>query len=365
MGPDQGGGPLLWAGPCYPDRWVRTVLVEGVLVEVLRRMVAAVAVIIVAAGGVAGCTKPTVEAPLERFAKEHEVVTRDFGIASDPWAAEDWALAVGAAPTMVMEFEQWSRNRTMDTHFVAARTKGMKSFVVSWEPWKSVAPELGKTAQHADQPDYNGAAIVSGKLDPYIRSFAQSVAKSGLTVYMRFAHEMNGDWYPWSRDPAVYAQAWRHVVDIFRAEKAVNAKWVFSLNPSPYEEAGPWLANANTYWPGAGYVDYLGSTMINFGGIKQKSVAEFAQRLLLMHQTFKKDMIITELNTAAEGRVKWMTDLRTWLITDATWVRGMVLSQAESRGKTQLGDKVGDLSWEVTSDEDTKPIVRALIEDLT
>ena len=114
-----------------------------------------------------------------------------------------------------------------------------------------------------------------------------------------------------------------------------------------------------------GTVDYLGSTMINFGGIKQKSVAEFAQRLLLMHQTFEKELIITELNTAAEGRVKWLTDLRTWLVTDATWVRGVVLSQAESRGKTQLGDKVGDLSWNVTTDDQTKPIIKALIEDLT
>ncbi len=325
-----------------------------------RPMSAVMALALTFIAGAAGCTTPTTGAKVVE-----QVVSREFGIASDPWQVDDWEAAVGARPTMVMEFEQWSRGRTIDNHFAAARERGLRSFVISWEPWKSVPPELGKDAQHAEQTAFSNAAIASGAHDDYIRSFARSVAKSQLTVYMRYAHEMNGDWYPWSREPAMYAQAWRHVHDIFVGEGASNARWVFSLNPTPYEGETSWSANAQAYWPGPQYVDYVGSTMINFGGTKEKSVAEFAERLSLMRELFGKDVLITEANAAAFGRVKWFTDLRTYLMTEAPWIIGVVLSQHVSRGKVQLGRKVGDLAWNVTTDPATRPVIKALIEDLT
>jgi hypothetical protein len=176
---------------------------------------------------------------------------------------------------------------------------------------------------------------------------------------------MNGDWYPWSRDPAIYAQAWRHLHDIFAQEGATNARWVFSLNPTPYEGETSWGDNAKAYYPGDAYVDYIGTTMINFGGVKEKSVADFAQRLTLMHELFHKDVIITEANSALSGRVKWFTDLRTFVMTRAPWIHGVVLSQNLSRGQVQLGAQVGDLSWNVTTDPPTQPVIRGLANDLT
>jgi len=290
---------------------------------------------------------------------------KEFGIASDPWHVDEWAAVIGAKPTMVMEFEAWSRNRTLDSHFTEARRQGHTSFMVTWEPWTPVDVAKGKAAQHAEQPQFSNAAIAGGALDSYIRLFARSVAESGLTVYVRYAHEMNGDWYPWSRDPANYILAWRRVVDIFHAEGAENARFVFSLNPSVFEDEATWRSNLTTYWPGDGYVDYLGATVINFGGSKDHPVADFVDRLDIMRETFGKQVFITELNTAEEGRVAWFADLRTWLATDADWVVGMVLSQHESRGQAQLGDKAGNLNWNVTGDPHTRPILRALIGEIT
>ena len=39
-------------------------------------------------------------------------------------------------------------------------------------------------------------------------------------LYLRFAHEMNGGWFPWGvgtngNGPADYVAAWRHIHDIF------------------------------------------------------------------------------------------------------------------------------------------------------
>lgn len=287
---------------------------------------------------------------------------RDFGVSIDPWKTDEWAATVGAKPNMVMEFEAFSRRRTLDTHLAEARRQGLRSFMVTWEPWVSVNASLGKEAQFKKQPEYSNGVVAAGNWDAYIRDFARSVAGCGLIVYMRYAHEMNGDWYPWSRDTADYVAAWRRMVDIFRAEGATNAKFVYSMNPSVWVPPAEFEKPVRDYWPGADYVDFLGSTMINFGKRKSYGVAEFAERLSLMRSYFDKEMIITELNTATEGRLKWMTDLRTWL-TEADWVRGVVLSQGESRGQAQLGDKVGDLSWNVLTDPATQPVIRGIIDD--
>ena len=70
-------------------------------------------------------------------------MNREFGITTDPWQVDEWAEVVGAKPSMVMEFEQWGRRRTLDTHFEEARRQGLSSFMVTWEPWVPVPVELG------------------------------------------------------------------------------------------------------------------------------------------------------------------------------------------------------------------------------
>ncbi|GAA1292472.1 hypothetical protein GCM10009609_71450 [Pseudonocardia aurantiaca] len=313
--------------------------------------------------GLGGCGRESGPA-VEVAAPGVEAPSRVFGVATDPWHVDEWTAAVGVQPTMVMEFEAWSRNRTIDNHFAELRRQGVKTFMLTWEPWQTVSAVKGKAAQYAEQPEFSNAAIAAGKKDDYIRSWAKSIAASGLIVYVRFAHEMNGDWYPWSRDPAGYVAAWRHLVDIFRADGATNARFVFSVNPSVFEPAGPWVENLRKYWPGDDYVDLLGSTMISFGARKDYPVQEFVSRFELARSIFHKKLIITEFNTAAEGRVKWLADLRTWLdITGKDWVEGIVLSQAESRGAAQLGSQVGDLSWNVMDDPETQPVIRGILQD--
>ena len=292
---------------------------------------------------------------------------KEFGVATDPWRAVDWATAVGVKPTAVMEFESWDRNRGLDTHFQAARDNDMKSFVVTWEPWTPVDASLGQAAEGALQPKFSNQAIAAGQLDAYIRMFATSVKKSKLTVYIRFAHEMTGGYYPWGHDPDAYQRAWKHIVDLFRSVGATNAKFIFAPGESLFQsgDAG-WLAQVQQYWPGPEHVDFIGTTMINLGGQKTYAVEQFLPRLNLMHKTYGKDAFIAEINSAADGRVKFFSDLRTWLSTpDADWIRGVVLSQLPSRGQAVMGGVIGDLSWQVTDDPDTKPVVKALVQDIT
>lgn len=110
---------------------------------------------------------------------------------------------------------------------------------------------------------YNGAH------DPYIHHFAQQAAAWGHPFFLRFAHEMNGNWYPWSagrngNTPEQYAAAWRHVHDIFQAEGANQyTSWVWSPNidvGAPYTPVP-----MQQFYPGDQYVDWTALDGYNWG----------------------------------------------------------------------------------------------------
>ncbi|WP_222262177.1 Gmad2 immunoglobulin-like domain-containing protein [Modestobacter marinus] len=82
------------------------------------------------------------------------------------------------------------------------------------------------------------------------------------TLYLRFAHEFNGDWYPWSVTPASLADfktGWQR----FRALQQQHfpaAKLVFSPNSETMDEFGMDWRQA---FPGPGQVDVISTTYYN------------------------------------------------------------------------------------------------------
>src|SRR4051812_35625190 len=132
---------------------------------------------------------------------------RVFGVYIDAWHVDDWARAVGATPQLVAGFESFSRKRTLDREARELRRQGVTRTMIAWEPWSPVPAALGVGAQAAPQPGYRNADIAAGAQDRYILRFARSLARMPGTVYLRYAHEMNGYWYPWSADPAAYRWA--------------------------------------------------------------------------------------------------------------------------------------------------------------
>jgi beta-mannanase len=129
--------------------------------------------------------------------------------------------------------------------------------LLTWEPWVAGAGP--------SQPAYSLRAIASGAFDAYLTRFGAGLAAFGRPVQLRFAHEMNGDWYPWSERvngaaAGDYVAAWRHVHDVVVAAGATNVAWVWSPNV-PYAGSLP-LAGL---YPGAGYVDVVALDGYNWG----------------------------------------------------------------------------------------------------
>ena len=163
----------------------------------------------------------------------------------------------------------------------AGKKIGAELYYVGWYSgaWDNVAKQLsvldpmGIKAMVTWQPALkNGsnplAAILSGSQDAIINDFAIKSKAYGKPFFLRFAHEMNGNWYDWSgaltgNSADAYVAAWRYVWNKFQAAGATNAIWVWCPNADSVP-ADSWNALQN-YYPGDAYVDWVG---IDFYGLK-------------------------------------------------------------------------------------------------
>jgi hypothetical protein len=286
---------------------------------------------------------------------------RLFGVYVDPQHAGDWSRAVGAAPQALATFEAFSRRRTLRPFQDESARRGFRRILVSWEPWRPVPSALGVAAQAHPQLGLRNIDIARGAQDRYIIRFARALSRFPGTVYLRYAHEMNGYWYPWSRDPAAYRWAWRRVTRLFRAVGADNVRFVWSVNLNLYESARRWREGLERYWPGRRNIDVVGTTAINFGGSKDYEVRRFAPRLAELHRRYGKPLVLAETNTAAEGAALWLHDLR-GMLARMPWIRGVFWSQLPSRGKAQQTG-TGTLDWDVTRDPEASAELAALITE--
>lgn len=191
--------------------------------------------------------------------------------------------------------------------------------MVTWSP--NNYPRSGNAV---NQPDYALRTIVAGDHDAYIRSYARDAAAWGKPMYLRFAHEMNGDWYPWcagvnGNTSAQYVAAWRHVHDIFEQEGATNVRWVWSpgyeySGTTPYEQL----------YPGDAYVDWVGIDGYNwgtsqpgYGWVSFSSI--FGASYDKLARMTDKPMMIAETASAEQGGDK------------AAWIRQAFLKDVPSR----------------------------------
>jgi beta-mannanase len=120
--------------------------------------------------------------------------------------------------------------------------------LITWEPW---APPF-----RGDGTDVPLPAIAAGQFDAYIDSWAVGLRQLGYRVLIDFAHEMNGNWYPWGsgvngNTADQYIAAFRHVHDRFALADAETVRFVW--NPNNESSTSP----ASVFYPGDAYVDWL------------------------------------------------------------------------------------------------------------
>ena len=213
----------------------------------------------------------------------------------------------GARAGMVMYFQGWAHDEFDPTLARSVAARGSVP-LIAWEPWDYRAG--------LDQPTYRLSRILDGTHDAYITRWAQGAKAYGGRLLVRFAHEMNDRHYPWSEQvsgnqPGQYAQAWRHVVSIFRSVGATNVGWVWAPNVS-YAGTTP----LKGLYPGDSYVDwvgvdgYNGGTALPWGGWLTFSQIFGSTLAELAAVTTTKPVMIAETASTEVGgsKASWITD---------------------------------------------------------
>ena len=165
------------------------------------------------------------------------------------------ASLAGEAPSVVLSYKDFNQPAPV-AELEAVRGRGATT-LLTWEPWA--------WGGGTDQPAFALDRITAGDHDPYLRQWGAALAAWGHPVMLRFGHEMNGDWYPWSEGvnsngPGDYAAAWRHVHEVVAAAGASNVTWVWNPNV-PYWGSTP----LDGLYPGPGYVDAVALDGYNWG----------------------------------------------------------------------------------------------------
>jgi hypothetical protein len=171
---------------------------------------------------------------------------------------QDFTQRFGRTPAIWMLWRTWrGKHRYPDGSYLRYLQRNRTVPMISWQPIDA----SGRTK-------VSWRAIRDGNYDGYIARFARIVRSTGGRVIIRLAHEMDGDWFEWglcgasSARKRQFRQAWRRVVTIFRSVGATNARFLWCpATPSRRCPASRWTS----FYPGNGYVDYLGVTAYNWG----------------------------------------------------------------------------------------------------
>jgi mannan endo-1,4-beta-mannosidase len=221
--------------------------------------------------------------------------------------------AAGKNPQVMMFASGWGAEKHFDRQpFDRVVNRGMLP-MLGWEPWDYRA-ESKQDKDRGTQPQYRLSNISAGNFDAYITEWAKGIKDLGYPVAIRFAHEMNGYWYPWCESAngnhsGDYVAAWRHVHDLFERLGADNVIWVWSPNVV-YENATP----LKQLYPGDDYVDWVGlSGYYGTAGMETYQTFDQIYRGTLneLKTVSKRPIVVTETAaTDVQGRkADWIADL--------------------------------------------------------
>ena len=116
-----------------------------------------------------------------------------------------------------------------------------------------------------EKPSAALEAAAAGTDDARFRALGALLVKDGFAgAIIDLGREMTGGWYNWSErkcppaEPGCYALAWRHAVDAMRSVPGQHFRFLWTVFPG--------AVAAVDAWPGASYVDLVGTDVYDWYG---------------------------------------------------------------------------------------------------
>lgn len=247
------------------------------------------------------------------------------GASTNPAKIDAYAHLVGHRPVIVNMFKSWPIPPFAGQQLGAIARRGAVP-LVTWQPAESGARDASDT--------FPLPQIAAGYYDDYLRASAQAAAEWGGPILVRFAPEMNGDFYPWGlgangNSPSEFIEAWRRVVTVFREAGADNVEWVWAPNNGP-------LGHFRSLYPGNQWVDWLGLSAFNHGGSwgweSFSTTVRAAYRDLV--RLSSKPIILAETGSGEAGgsKSRWITQAFRRQLPRFSHIRALVWFDESDRG---------------------------------
>jgi hypothetical protein len=265
---------------------------------------------------------PARESVAQGASSEHRVAFGMFtpGAPENASAIQSFISKIGRRPVIWHTYRSWDEDPFPRVLMQNPADVGAVP-MITWEPHGKGLRDMAR-----------------GRYDSYIRDSARQAVDWGRPILLRFAHEMNGDWYSWGvngNSPSDYVAAWRHLVRIFREEKATNVRWVWAPNTGTF----------GSFFPGDKFVDYIGLDGYNFGA-KYGQWESFEQVFDSSYRSIthlsRRPLLITEFSANTRGGDK------------AAWIRhafssGVIARYPRMKALIWFDRDQGGIDWRVDS----------------
>lgn len=243
-------------------------------------------------------------------------------------ALESWA---GRRNAVVMLFTTWDTSskvqKNLFTMQLPAIWNNKNIPLISWQPFSG-----GNT------PSNIVHQIAGGAYDGYLQQWVTGLrgflsgpdnvlhTADDRRAYIRLAHEMNGNWYPWGQvTPGDYIAMWIRARAAFASQglDANVVQWVWSVNNV---DSGPWLAEY--YYPGDAWVDWIAVDGYNWGESKAWSDWQTPDQVLgpmvsRLRAVTTKPLALTETGSTSISATGTNVALKnTWVSQLYAWALG-------------------------------------------
>ncbi len=201
---------------------------------------------------------------------------------------------LGKAPSSIGYFTTWDQPFNPSQVVTAWRSGALP--VMTW---------MSKSASGTNDSAYSFTNILAGNLDAYLYKFAGDIVRTNLPLVIRFDHEMNGTWYPWSagmtlynNSSAKYIAVWRYVWNIFQKVGA-NSDVIWDWSPSRVDTLNPastGVTQLSADYPGDSYVDWVGATVYwRHSSVATDYVTNFGKTISQIRAITNKPMFFAEI----------------------------------------------------------------------
>jgi len=233
----------------------------------------------------------------------------------------------------IREFVDWNEPKLF-THAEKRLARGGRTVVVSW-------------SSYTHKGGVRWEDVASGTYDTLIDQRAQEITDFGHPVAFTFQHEpdnqIDREGQPRAGTPAQYCDAYRHVIDRFRADGVKNATYGEILMAFTADRG-----LADDYYCGANYVEYLGVDGFNWFGCQHPTgpwtmPSDIFKEFYAWGSTFDVPLIVSEWGTGEDlstpGRkADWIAAFQAMMKTMPKMKAALIFNSGNNPGCARYSD---------------------------